>query len=99
MNCTTFGIGFGKMKPGQFLTVRDFVMTLGYIINIGDLTMGLKLTKVQKDLLAKVFRERISDLQREQAQAKSNGTEVSAAWYDTEIADTRQLLRDILENS
>lgn len=59
--------------------------------------MELKLTKDQKELLTKVFREHISDLQREQESAKNDG--ISTVYYETEIANCRRLLLDILENS
>jgi len=59
--------------------------------------MEFKLDKTQKELLTKVFREHISDLQREQGMAEKDGIDTS--YYETEIANCRRLLLDILENS
>lgn len=54
----------------------------------------MKLTKEETELLEKVFRERIADLQREQCQAKMKLG--SSTWYDNEIANTRNLFHKIL---
>ena len=54
----------------------------------------MKLSKEERELLSKVFRERIADLQREQGQARMKfGT---SPWYDKEITDTRNLLNKLL---
>lgn len=57
----------------------------------------MELTKQETELLTKVFRERIADLQREQHEAQKKLG--SATWYDKEIADTRNLLHKLRQET
>lgn len=55
----------------------------------------MKLTKDDKELLRKVFREHIASLQAEQA--RDCGKHGESPWYAGEIEKTRELLNKLLQ--